>query len=523
MAHWIVEGNQVILPRDTNQARGLAEVALEFLRGRWGSPDPETLQQLQRFHIDSLVCGISALAWGTNAPWVLRREAERYADHSGPKALLLGSSTAVAAEKAIAANCAAVREWDANGTNFGYRPERGHTAGEFGHNDFYPVVQAAAEQQGADGPRLLRAMLLLDEIRARLAEVFALRRYKLDHVLHGAVASAVVYGAMQGASVPQLESAVGMVVAHYVPYRAIRFGDQLSDSKGASAALSAEAAVTSVHRALLGFRGPGDIFRNPQAVFCLNEPPPKPRQSPFDLVLTVQGSDFAVREMHFKLGLYEHQSAGAIQGIVELLGRHPQLLQGGPEAFQQVQVRIYEPAYGIICDPAKRDPRTRQSADHSLYYIVARLLAKALRGAAPDWSGLMLLPEDYSQQALEDPLTRQLMQRVQVTHGGPEFDARYPEGIPTQVVIQHATAGRVESPLVMFPLGHARNQQGEFFRVLQTKWWRLLAGVVPSPESLLQRLESVGEAGPEQVRRLYDFPWQRVSFSGLSDQRNCPQ
>jgi len=59
--------------------------------------------------------------------------------------------------------------------------------------------------------------------------------------------------------------------------------------------------------------------------------------------------------------------------------------------------------------------------------------------------------------------------------------------------------------------------------VLQTKWRRLLAGVVPSADSLLQRLESVGEAGPDQVRRLYDFPWQRVSFSGLSDRRNCPQ
>ena len=36
-----------------------------------------------------------------------------------------------------------------------------------------------------------------------------------------------------------LLSAIGMLLAHYVPFRAIRAGEQLSDSKGASAALTA--------------------------------------------------------------------------------------------------------------------------------------------------------------------------------------------------------------------------------------------------------------------------------------------
>ena len=50
------------------------------------------------------------------------------------------------AEKAIAANSSAVREWDSNGTVFGYNSEiPGHDAGEFGHNDYYPVVIAACQ------------------------------------------------------------------------------------------------------------------------------------------------------------------------------------------------------------------------------------------------------------------------------------------------------------------------------------------------------------------------------------------
>ena len=61
---------------------------------------------------------------------------------------LFGSTQLVQSEKAIVANCAAVREWDSNGTVFGYNPTLGHLAGEFGHNDFYPVVITACQQKG---------------------------------------------------------------------------------------------------------------------------------------------------------------------------------------------------------------------------------------------------------------------------------------------------------------------------------------------------------------------------------------
>ena len=130
------------------------------------------------------------------------------------------------AEKAVVANVSAVREWDSNGTVFGYDKDlEGHRAGEFGHNDYYPVVIAACHNNpGYSGMDALKGMILLDEIRGRLCEVFSLKSYKIDHVLHGAIASAVTYGAMVGASVEQIESAVGMVVSHYTPWRAIRAG-----------------------------------------------------------------------------------------------------------------------------------------------------------------------------------------------------------------------------------------------------------------------------------------------------------
>lgn len=518
MALSIDQKTQVLLPRDTNQALGIARFAVDFmaadggrLTGRTG-PAPSVIERTNMFHVDSVICGLSALALGTNAPTILRDEAMRYQCPPGGVGDLrfggvpvFGSRKTVYVEKAIVANCSAVREWDSNGTNFGYNPAYGHTAGEFGHNDFYPVAVAAAQQVGRDGAFALRGMILLDEIRGRLAEVFSLKTYKIDHVLHGAIGSAATYGAMLGATAEQIEHAIGMVVAHHVPFRAIRYGKQLSDSKGASAAISTEAAIVCMQRAMRGFIGPKDIFRNAEAVFCLFEKPKVKGESPFDLVLSTGGDKFSVMGMHFKLGLYEHQSAGAIQALLDLLKHNPGLLERGGQAIRKIKVVAYEPAYHIIGDPAKRDPRTRQSADHSMVYILSTLLRKAIEHKSADWATLMLSPHDYNEQAIFNSFTRQLMDRIEFSHGGSEYDAKYPEGIPTSVVITDDLGNDHDSGLVMFPTGHARNTEADLKKLLAHKNTLLGKLAFEDPRPIIARFSDLHKKSAEQVAGLYDF------------------
>ena len=497
-----------LLPADSNQARGLAAYARDFLGPAAEPIGPATLALLERFHTDSVGCGVSALAAAANAPTVLRREALATIPAAGsPGVVCLGSSRRCLAERAVAANASAVREWDSNGTNFGHDAARGRTAGEFGHNDYYPVALAAATAAGLDGDATLRIMLLIDEIRGRLAEVFALRKYAIDHVHHGTVASAAAYTAALGGDEDQIESAIGMAVAHYVPFRAIRAGRQLSDSKGASAALAAEAAVLCGRRALAGFVGPRDVFRNPLAIYRLNEPSPDDR-SPFDLELGLGGDAFAINAMHFKLGLYEHQSAGALQSLVDLFARHPALAADLP-GIRRIVVTIYEPACSIIADPAKRRPTTRQSADHSLPYILARTLLKAASapagGAAPGWAELMLLPTDYQAEAITAPEAIDLMDRIVIEHGGPEYDSLYPDGIPTRVVIEHERLSRLDGGLVRHPLGHARSDPARTAALVDLKFDRLVAGAVDDPQALRQRVALAGKTAAD-VTELYAFP-----------------
>lgn len=499
----------VTLPRDTNQALGIGQFAIDFLAGTLGSGPSETvLDRVRLFHSDSLLCGVSALALHTNAPTILRNEALDYPDERG--ACVFGSDKKLKAEKAIVANSSAVREWDSNGTNFGYNPALGHTAGEFGHNDFYPVVIAACQQSGKDGATALQAMVLLDEIRGRLAEVFSLKSYRIDHVVHGAIASAAVYGALMGATAEQIETAIGMSVAHYIPWRAIRAGKQLSDSKGASAAISTEAAVLSMKRAMNGFIGPKDIFRNPEAIFRQFEP--TNGDSPFDLVFSHSGDDFAVMGMHFKLGLYEHQSAGALQGLINLLVSNPGLAE--PGRIAKILIRAYEPAFGIIGDPAKRDPRTRQSADHSMVYIVATMLRKAIQSEALEgltsdeiWKTLMLSPYDFSQEAVLNPETRELMATIEFEHGGADYDAKYPDGIPTSMVITDSSGETFDSGLVMYPAGHARNTSADLAGILAHKFDLLGGLAVPegSQKAMIIRLENLSKLDAKGLEGLYDF------------------
>ncbi len=511
-----------LLGRNVNQALELAHYARNFMDK--GEPSKSVLQRTKMFHTDSVLCGISALALRTNAPTVLRKEAlEMFPQpltkrsHFPFKAQLFGQSMYSTVTKAIAANCSAVREWDSNGTVFGFRathPE--HQAGEFGHNDFYPVVIAAAEQNPEiDGKKALKAMVLLDEIRGRLAESFSLKTYKIDHVVHGAIGSIVTYGTLLNATPEQIESAIGMFVAHYIPFRAIRAGHQLSDSKGASAALSTEAAIMALQRSMNGFIGPKDIFRNPQAIFRLFTNI-RNHESPFDLLLGTDGSDFSVMGMHFKLGLYEHQSAGAIQAVIDLISKEGLLVGANIDDLKKVKIKIYEPAFGIIGDPHKRDPTTRQSADHSMVFIISRLIVKAFRlkgeiesesNQSEIWKKLILLPEDYAPSAINDPLTRKVMNLIEFVHGGEKYDKQYPKGIPTSVEVE-VKDKKLASQLVMFPAGHAKCKGFDMAGILNNKF-ELMAKLALEPkdaEEAIKKLKGIDRKSNKQLCSLYDFP-----------------
>ncbi|PHJ18486.1 hypothetical protein CSUI_007689, partial [Cystoisospora suis] len=75
-----------VLPRDSNQALGIAQYAIDFLSGKYGDNiEKSVYDKVRLFHADSVMCGISALALRTNAPTVLRNEAFDYPSKKGAR------------------------------------------------------------------------------------------------------------------------------------------------------------------------------------------------------------------------------------------------------------------------------------------------------------------------------------------------------------------------------------------------------------------------------------------------------
>ena len=97
------------------------------------------------------------------------------------------------------------------------------------------------------------------------------------------------------------------------------------------------------------------------------------------------------------------------------------------------------------------------------------------------------------------------MDKIAFVHGGPDYDAKYPDGIPTTVEIDHRGLSRLSSGLVMYPEGHARNASGNLPGLLSHKF-RALAGLgVREVDGLLQRFSGLAGRSANELRSLYDF------------------
>ena len=103
------------------------------------------------------------------------------------------------------------------------------------------------------------------------------------------------------------------------------------------------------------------------------------------------------------------------------------------------------------------------------------------------------------------PVTRALMSRIDFIHGGPEYDAKYPDGISTEVEIQHRDLAQLSSGLVMYPPGHARSPSHNLSALLEHKL-RVLASLgVGDTAGLHNRLMNLSAKSAAEIRELYSF------------------
>jgi hypothetical protein len=151
-------------------------------------------------------------------------------------------------------------------------------------------------------------------------------------------------------------------------------------------------------------------------------------------------------------------------------------------------------------------------------------LHAAKKGAKLGWKELMLLPHDFDPRPSTTDLTRALMSKMSFEHGGAEYDAKYPDGIPTSIVITDDKGEAFDSGLVMYPGGHARNDRGpdkvDLKDILDHKWQSLGALASDNPKAILKQIGTLEKKSAKDVASLYDHETaKRPDHISHADQR----
>ena len=105
------------------------------------------------------------------------------------------------------------------------------------------------------------------------------------------------------------------------------------------------------------------------------------------------------------------------------------------------------------------------------------------------------------------------MEKIAFEHGGAEYDAKYPDGIPTSVVVTLTSGEVIDSGLVMYPAGHARNTDADLAAILETKFGKLgqiAFGSEEAAKAAVARLQSIETLSAEQLLDLYRFDIQTL-------------
>ena len=425
----------------------------------------EVVEEVKKRFVDSV--GVAVGAYYEEPVTIARRVA---ASTSGSRLAtqIWGTPVWGSIDTAAFANGCAVRYFDFNDT---------YLSKEALHpSDAIPAIVAAAEAVDADGKRLVEAIVAAYEVIGRLADSYSVRSRGWDHTVYIGIGAAAGVGKVLGLDSDKLEQAINIAVTTGLALRQTRAGE-ISMWKGCAASHAARNGLFSALLAWQGMTGPSPVFEGKFGFFkvalCGDE---------FEMAPLGEGG-FKVMETSIKYWPVEYHSMSAVEAA---LRARSELGDVRPEDIEKVEVETFTVSYKIIVeDPEKWDPKTRETADHSLPYIVAAAL---LDGKV--WLDTFK-PERY---LAED--VRKVMKRMKI-EVNPRYDELYPEAVGNKVKVA-TKDGRIVEAESLYPPGHFKNPLDR--RGVEEKFNKLLDGLV-AEEARKKFLEQAWNL--ENLRRPY--------------------
>jgi 2-methylcitrate dehydratase len=343
--------------------------------------DSATLEAVKVLIVDSFGCAIAAL---DEKPVRICRE---LAAAAGGASTIIGTGRRTTPDLAAFANAAAIRYYDLNDV---------YVSRQASHpSDTIAACFAIAEAERASVKDLVTAIVLAYEIECRLVDAFDLSARRFDATVFTLPAAALAAGKLMKFDRNMLTQAVNIAVNDHVPLAQTRT-QTLSDWKGIADANAVRNGVFAALLARGGMTGPAPVFEGHSGFF----------QSVTKAV-TIDVGGFGGESRPFRIGSVGLKAYPAQVYTQTAIVAAAMLAKevGNLDRIAAIDIATTNRGYVMAgSEPEKWAPDTRDTADHSLPYIVARAMFDR-----------DITNESYAPEKLRDPKILAFMKKITVT------------------------------------------------------------------------------------------------------------
>jgi len=326
-------------------ARWVAELRYEEL-------PPEVIARAKRVLLDTFGCALGAIG----AEPVRMAQQVVAMQGGNPQATILGIGRKVSCDQAAFLNGMALRYFDYNDYIALGRPNHASIN--------VAAALAVAEMQGASGRDLLLGLVAGYEVEVRLRDAIAAKRREGwdDTSIEAQYACAATAGKLLQLDEARLANALAIAGSNAATLAEVRRGAELTPAKGSAEPMAARNGVFAALLARAGLAYPLTIFEGEYGFA-------KMVAASFDeAILRQRSGDFQILKSCIKLWPCVGTAQAPIAAALEIYKRQP-----GSEEISAITVALSDFAYRQQA-AYPEEISTREHADHSIPYLVARAL-----------------------------------------------------------------------------------------------------------------------------------------------------
>jgi len=407
----------------------------------------DAVREAKRYLLDSLGCALGGFQQHD-----VKIALEVLEEHAGTgPATVIGTGGRLDPISASLLNALMVRVMDYN--DIYWKQDPSHPS------DIIPAAMACGERAGKAGRDLILGIVLGHEFEMRLCEAAfpGIRERGWHHATLTAFVSPIVAARMLDLDPEQMQHAIGISGSRMATLGAVTAG-KLTMMKNTVDPMATQSGVLAALLAEKGYSGPQHVIDGKEGLAQCMGPEWK-----LEILEEGLGDGFRITQCGMKAFPTEALTHAPISCTLDLIKENDL----APDDVEQVHIRSLARAADILADPTKYDPRTKETADHSLPYVIAAAVAER-----------QVTPLQFTDEKIMDPTIRAQLHKVKVV-ADPEIEALFPE-LQRVIVTIRATDGREFSKQIDYPKGDPRNPLTD--EEIEEKFEALAAPIMPAEE-----------------------------------------